>query len=213
MVVAIIDQFPILRSGLKYFLEDHFTGSSIVEYGRVIDIKKKPPELAMDLIIFGLNHNDTTNSILMIRELKSFFPLVKIIGYDEKSVPFMVPNYLNAGCSGYLSKQADLQHLIKCIRDVLSSKQHNTQKMKNLVLEDSYTSANRLKPEIRLTPQEYQVAKYLCEGKSTTWIAREMLRSISTISTIKFRVFRKLHIDNIIMLIDQIENVTIKFRK
>jgi DNA-binding NarL/FixJ family response regulator len=51
-----------------------------------------------------------------------------------------------------------------------------------------------------LTNRESEIAKYLSQGMTTSWIANELGRKASTISTIKHSIFKKMKVDNILEL-------------
>lgn len=207
MKIVIVDKFPILRLGLTLFLKEHFSEATVVELESIGPLKEGTAVDNGDLIILGtvpLSDTDYTDAIC---EIKLLNPRVKFIVYDEFHEAETILSCIEAGANGYLSKEANLIQLKECIREVLKGKKYiGTEAIVSLLNTERATIVRTTFPrqKVQLTAREYEIAKYLSQGKRTGWIASTLDRKASTISTIKSSIFKKLKIDNIMRLRDEI---------
>ncbi|GLU56220.1 LuxR C-terminal-related transcriptional regulator [Dyadobacter frigoris] len=210
MKIAIIDKFPVLRLGVLMFLKDSFSDVTIIESDTILSFNSDFPFEEVDLIILGISQSARANEINAICQIKKRYPAGRFIGYMEKPESATVISYMNTGISGYLSKHAVVSELMECIQFVLKGRRYISQEIIDLILNsDKDINEERItRPKrSRLTPHEYEIAKYLSEGMRTSWIAEVLNRKASTISTIKSTIFKKMQVDNIMKLRDEIEYV------
>lgn len=208
MKIALIDKHPVLRRGLDEILHTHFETATILESDSVIHFRESFPDLYPDMIIIGVGHvgdDKKMNPIIMTRKL---YPKGNVIIYDETLNPSMISRYLKIGVSGYLSKDADLNELIECVKDVASGKRYlNSDAL--LWMLNTINFEKKIKfvtrKNIDLTLREREIAGYLADGMRTSWIAHKLGRKSSTISTIKYNIYKKLDVDNVLALRDVIK--------
>lgn len=208
MKIAIVDKFPVLRLGIVMFLKDSFSDMTVIESDSILSFNKDFPFEEVDLVILGISQPARANEINAINQMKKRHPARRFIGYIEKPEQATVLSFMNAGIDGYLSKQADISEFLECIQLVLKGRRYISQEIIHMIL----NSDKELSEEIisrtkrsRLTPHEYEIARYLSEGMRTSWIAEVLNRKASTISTIKSTIFKKMQVDNIMKLRDEIE--------
>lgn len=193
---AIIDKQPILRTGLRLFLKKYFKDSTILPAENIQSFTPLYTEHKPDLFILGMGIGPKTDSFDSIKIVKKQFPNAVILVYDQKSDATLLPIYLKAGVSGYLSKESDLEELNECINLILAGKQYICRHITEMNLNIAYKIKN---PDI-LSYREYEVASYLSQGMKITWIAHTLGIAISTSSTFKNKIFRKLKVDNVLQL-------------
>lgn len=199
MNIAIIDKYPMLRLGVTNMLSTHFPQAVFVEQDSVESIQQAAFTEDFDLIILGVGQQPASEDIAVLKKLKKLYPLSHVIVYDEKADLVMVSQYFRAGIQGYISKQADPAELIGCIQQVMARQRYVAAEIVDLTLKQ-YGASSSGRSKIMLSPRENQIATFLCEGMSTSAIARALDRKASTISTIKFNIFQKMHVDNVIKL-------------
>ena len=201
MTIALIDKHPILRTGLVFFLKDHFNEATILESDSITTFNESYKDQKPELIILGISQDSSANNLSFINLVKKKYPKSSIVLYDEKPGTSMVFHYLKAGVKGYLSKQNNLTELIDCITDVLKGKRYICNDVLEIILDGNFVEKN-VTPEDNnpLTSREYEIAQYLSQGMKTSLIAQTLGRKMSTISTIKTNIFKKLDVDNILKL-------------
>jgi DNA-binding NarL/FixJ family response regulator len=99
-----------------------------------------------------------------------------------------IQTYLDVGAAGCVSKQADLNTLVKAIRRVA-----------NPAMTPAYTeacAAENSKPEINLSGREEQVLHYIACGFTHSQVARRLGISAHTVDTYVKRIRSKLAVGN-----------------
>lgn len=207
MKIGIIDNFPIVRLGLKFVLKEHYFDATIVELKSPAFFSEQNLG-ADDLIILGMNQAVGADNINVIAQVKKVYPAARLIGYDECMDPSMVITYMHSGLKGYLIKQMDLIKLKECIEEVSAGRTYISHEIMDLILiAERGASKQEIQSShvLRLTAHERKIAYYLTEGMRTNEIANLLGRKASTISTIKSTIFRKLQVENVIKLRDRFE--------
>lgn len=113
------------------------------------------------------------------------------------------------GISGYLYGGQNISELIRCIDQIKEGKNYVSEGILDLLLLCvSSPDADRetRSPKALLTPNEFEVARSLSQGKKVKEIADESGRKCSTISTIKRRIYKKLGIENALHLYDSMRD-------
>lgn len=206
MNIGIIDNFPIVRLGLKFVLKEHYLDAAIVELKSPSFFSEQKLG-ADDLIILGMNQAVGADNMNAIAQVKKIYPTARLIGYDECMDPSMVITYMHSGLKGYLIKQMDLIKLKECIEEVSAGRTYISHEIMDSILmaERSADKHQIQSPIPLLTAHERKIAHYLTEGMGTNEIANLLGRKASTISTIKSTIFRKLQVENVIKLRDRLE--------
>jgi DNA-binding NarL/FixJ family response regulator len=195
--IAIIDRHPILRAGLCAFLKDHLQNSRILLAGNPEHFVALYPGQKPDLFILGLNNGPKINNFGSIKELKTKFPVSSLIVYDEKADPALSRLYIKAGASGYLSKQDELEELQTCLRQVMAGRRYICREVIHI---NVFLNSEAKKKANALSFREYEVASYLSQGMKISWIAKALGIQVSTTSTVKTKIFKKLNIESIVQL-------------
>lgn len=201
MTILVVDKVPIYRYGLATFLKNRFTDALVLESERIISFISNDPDETVNLIVVredSATGSSDGNEVLTAREL---YPAAEIIVFALTIEYKTVIANLNAGISGYFSGIGELEEFAKCIKEVTEGKKYISQDILWVLLDFGQTKkAPKIKQPFALTAHEHRIAEYYCEGKRTKWIAGQLDRKSSTISTIKANIFRKLRVDNVFQL-------------
>lgn len=209
MVFVLIDQYPILRRGLISFLSDRFENVAALELERIRPVSEDF-QGNIDLVIMSIDQSVESEYQYDIDYARKLWPGAALIVYDGEMDSGIALECFRLGVSAYITKDCGLVSLSECIRTVLSGKKYVDEKILSTALFAEGYKLGISKGGNELTANEYEVAKYLSEGKGTSWIAQVTKRKPSTISTIKLHIFQKLGVDNIVKLRDRITRVRIK---
>jgi DNA-binding NarL/FixJ family response regulator len=201
MNVIVACEFPLFRKGILLALKERFKEATIIESEAAPFIPEKCP----DLIINCLN---TSN----LQKIGGWMDITgqncknaKLIVIDLVSNPQNLMFCIKKGVKGYLSQTNSTDDFFMCIERVLKGKKFfNEDLLYDLLLKNSRTSTtlSNEKSFNQLTPNETRIARMLAEGRKISVIARELGKSMSTISTVKSNILRKLNIDNVLHLAD-----------
>ena len=205
--VFLADNQPVVRYGVKSFFEGHSeikisdTASNFEEVTSTLP-KKNFDILVIDLELEGLA------SINYIKSLIKDYPKVKFIIYSNLSEQMFAPNALKTGVSAYVHKNAELQALESAILKVNEGEiVYSDLVKKNLALITKQRKNERLYR--KLSTREIEVLRYLSEGRKNKEIAKTLDLNEKTISTYKLRLLTKLHVTNLVDLVNKAKTLDI----
>jgi DNA-binding NarL/FixJ family response regulator len=207
--IAIIDQYPIVRAGLDFFIKSNFKNASVLESDSLDNLLRARYSLTPDLIIVGTTPEPTKNQCDMIARIRKANGETKVIVYDECPNFSKVSLYFKSGATGYLTKTSGMEELLNCISDVQLGKKYICSKILEVMLSQwsppkADSSVNRLNA---LTPRENEIGNLLMEGNSVSSISLKLNRKMSTVSTIKKNIFKKLGITSLMDLKDSMSRL------
>jgi DNA-binding NarL/FixJ family response regulator len=181
MLLGLIDEVEVVATAAD--------GSEAVEQAR----SQKPDIVLMDLRMPGLEGSQATREI--IASLPETRVLVLTTYADDE---YLFPA-LQAGASGYLTKDATAEEIESAIRAVAAGQTHLDpvvqQRLVNVVL-DKAGAATGSGPDLasqrdELTPREIEVLKLIAAGLSNGEIAEHLVVSHATVKTHVNRIFYK----------------------
>jgi len=183
--VLIVDDHPLVRRGIKTFLDvyDDIEVIGEAENGReALEMckKNKPDIVLMDLIMPEVNGIEATKEIV---KNWSYIKVVTLTSFVDKK---LIEDSLKAGAIGYVLKNISGDKLVATIRDADKGKSTLSSEASDFLI------SNIKKPPVadyQLTSQEKNILACLVEGLPNKKIARKLVLSLSTV---------KFHVSNII---------------
>ncbi len=205
--LCLADNHPVVHYGMKsYFKENsdfNFVGV-VNNLDSLIDILSKK---VIDAAIIDLELEGLT-SISALKSLVDEFPDTKIILFTNLSEQIYAPNALKAGISGYVHKSAKMDVLENAIHKATEGEVvYSDAVKKNLALLTKGKKSERLYR--KLSSREIEVLRYLSEGKKNKEIAKLLDLNEKTISTYKLRLLTKLHVTNLVDLVNKAKTLEI----
>ena len=202
MTIAIIDKYPIVQSGIQLVLKAHIGITNILVSDGVATFYQKYKNEKPELIIISLSQQQGVSHFQTLGFLKQFYPLSPAILYDEPVETSIAHKYFQLGITGYVAKTDALTELIICAQKVINGGCYISTDVTNAFVQDISTFKNKdgKKMNTRLTSRENEIATYLVNGQKTSEIARNLQRKVSTISTIKASIFKKMKVSDILKL-------------
>jgi DNA-binding NarL/FixJ family response regulator len=197
--VLIADDHTILREGLKQLFA--LTGDIVVA-GEAVNgaqVNDAIQQANFDLILLDMNLPGVNgiDLIALIRRQAGHLPILVLSMHNEVQV---VRGALNAGASGYLTKDSDPEVLVAAIRTVVGGGRVIEHHLAELMAFDSSNSSRYL-PHEALSTRELEVLRLLGGGMTINEIAEQLLISNKTVSTHKARLMHKMNIDNNVELV------------
>jgi two-component system, NarL family, response regulator LiaR len=189
--VLIVDDHPVVRQGLRTFLElqDDLEVVGEAENGTAAlgHVRCQAPDVVlMDLVMPDLDGIEAT------RAIRAASPSTKVIvltsfADDDKIFPA-----IRAGAAGYLLKDTRPQELADAIRRVHAGEALLHSKVAaRLMQEVSFDEHQALE---QLTERELDVLRLIARGLSNKLIARELVVSEKTVKTHVSNILAKLHL-------------------
>lgn len=194
--VVLAEEQPAMRHAVRSLLDaEHYVVVGEVADG--LEAYSQTLALKPDLLILALRLK-RLGGLEVIRRLRRRRAKVKILVLTAADSEHFIGLCMQAGASGFVSKQDDLGGLLLALKAVA---QGHTFFPGGAAAQSAgtLTEADQIGS---LSPRELTVLHYLASGYANSAIAREMALSDRTVSTYKVRLFRKLNIRNLVELID-----------
>ena len=187
--LLIVDDHPIIRRGLKEVLRPE-PDIAVLEAPNAREALNQLKENEVDLVVLdldmpGMNGIDLLNEIK--RRNKNVSVLVLSV-YPEEQIAVRV---LKAGASGFVSKEAAAEQLVKAIRRILRGGKHISERVADLLLTHLKNSNDGPVHE-KLSDREFQILCLFGEGKTIKEIAATLCLSSPTVSTYRARILNKM---------------------
>lgn len=190
--ILLADDHSMIRKGLKLQLQLSLGYTDIHEVGTCVDlmkelIKKKYTHLILDIIL------SDGSSLEIIPNIRKVYPSLNILVFSMQPAEVYGEAVKQYGINYYLSKSVGEEEILQLLEKFL----HNeTPVKKNNGL--SYQG----NPFTSLAPRELEILHYVLKGVGTKEIGETLNLKMSTISTLKNRVFEKTHTSNLKELIE-----------
>ena len=196
--ILLADDHQLFRDALHVMLEKETSIQVVAETGdglEVVDLSQKtlPDVVCMDISMPGMNGIETT------RRLLANCPDIKVIGLSAFTDQRYICEMLDAGASGYITKAAAGEQLLRAIRTVLQGQKY--------LCPDAATALSRTQPEkpnpsntaptSSLGPRERQVLQLVAEGHTSTQIAGHLQMAPSTVEVHRRNIMRKLGLHSV----------------
>jgi len=195
--ILLIEDNRLLREGLTAMLKKQEDMSVVETVGNgenivVIMEKFKPDVLLLDL---GLRNRSSLN---LVKLVKKDFSASKIIVMDLIPLQTDVLEFVQAGVSGFILKDATVNDFLKTIRSVVKGLQvlppNLTGSLFSQIVEHAVSGSNpsALIESVRMTKREKQVIELISEGHSNKEIAQELHLSTYTVKSHVHNILEKL---------------------
>ena len=195
MRIIIADDHIVVRKGLKLMLLEGFPGAEILDVPDAEDLIKKVIKEDWDIVITDLNMPGRSglDALVQIKQIKPNLPVLVMSLSPEDQYALRV---LKAGASGYITKDAPPEELIKAIQQVKLGKKYITptiaEKLTSFFDDDQPEKA----AHENLSDREFDVLKMLAAGKSVSEISEHLFLSVTTVSTYRSRIISKMGLKN-----------------
>lgn len=189
--VLIIDDQALVRTGLRHILEQSSEISKIAEASSGEAALSRCRKTRPDIVLLSVNLPGLTGFELT-RKLKCINQAINIIVLAAHAKPPYPARLLDAGASGYLTRDCDAEELLQAIRVVAGGQRYiGSEAAKQLAL-SMLSGASGESPFEDLSAREMEVMLKLTDGRRIPDIASLMCLSPKTVSTYKYRILGKL---------------------
>jgi len=187
--ILIADDHDIVRAGFAQFIADQgdmkVTGEASTGDEVIALIRRDQFDVV--LLDISMPHKNGIDCLRVIRQINPTLPVLMLSGYPEEHYAV---NLLRSGASGYISKNAPPEELMRAIRVVARGKRYLSETAADLVSAELAHPTDKKLHET-LSEREFQIFRKLAAGQSPTEIAEELHLSVKTVSTYRARVLEK----------------------
>jgi len=194
--VLIVDDHPIVRSGLRLILTAESDIEVVGEASDGKEGKERTEALHPNVVLMDISMPNV-DGLSATRQIKSEFPEVQILVLSIHRSDEYFFEMLKAGASGYILKTAKAEELLEAIRVVNKGEVFlyptMAQKLVQgfLKLTDWENQTNNL-----LSPREKEILFLIAEGYSLKNIAEKLVISPSTVYSHRSNLMNKLGLSN-----------------
>jgi DNA-binding NarL/FixJ family response regulator len=194
MRILIADDHSLIVEGLTRILLDVYPFAEIESVANADLLYKKSILEKWDIIITDICMPGSS-VIDTIKQLKLNAPQTPILVLTMYAAEHYAVRCIRAGASGFVTKESSPYELIAAIKQILSGKKYFTQNVAEILADTMEEKYESLTHEL-LSDREFEVMKYISEGKSISEIGEILNLNINTVSTYRARVMEKMSFKN-----------------
>jgi two-component system, NarL family, invasion response regulator UvrY len=194
ITVMLVDDHPVVCDGYRRLLETEPDIKVVAEAGNAetgcIQYKKHAPDVVvLDLSMPGIG------GLEAIRRIKAYDPDAHILIFSMHNSEAMVSHALQAGATGYLTKQGGMGQMVKAVRQVARGEPYIDAEHAGGAENGSAPAAPE-DPLHVLSTREFQLFKLMAEGHSISGIAATLCISSKTVGVHHANIMKKLGLHN-----------------
>jgi two-component system invasion response regulator UvrY len=199
ITVLLIDDHPVVCDGYRRLLETEPDIRVVAEAGSgetgCAQYKKHAPDVVvLDLSMPGIGGLET------IRRIRAYNPEARILIFSMHTGDAMVSHALQAGATGYLTKQGGMGQMVEAVRQVARGRQFVDAEYAGGA-EGRGVSAAPEDPLRVLSRREFQLFRLIAEGHSPSEIAATLCISPKTVGVHHTNIMKKLGFHNTSQLV------------
>jgi two-component system, NarL family, nitrate/nitrite response regulator NarL len=195
--VAIVDDHPLTRKGVRAALEESAKFRVVAEGGSASDAIAIAKAHEPDLMLLDINMPG--GGVEAAQTIGTMTPAIKLIMLTVYDNMANVRASLQAGAVGYVLKGIDGDEMIAIIQKVLDGAKHLSPELAVKLLMETDTlrrPAGVEAPTSTLTERESQIHALIGKGISNRDIAEQLSLSEATIKQYASQLFKKLKVKN-----------------
>jgi DNA-binding NarL/FixJ family response regulator len=190
--IAIVDDHPMVRAGLRQFLTDQADFAVVAEAadGREVIGILRDAEVDVIIMDIAMPGQSGVDALAAVRARAPDLPVLILSGYAEAHYATML---LRLGASGYLSKDCDPEDIVTAVRTVCRGRKYISVGVAEQ-LAQGLGAGSEQALHAQLSERELQVFLRLAKGETIGAIAVSISLSVKTVSTYRTRIMEKLQL-------------------
>jgi DNA-binding NarL/FixJ family response regulator len=197
--ILLADDHKILREGLSAILAKK---SDLDVVGHAADGQEavqKARQLQPDAVVMDINM-PTLDGIQATRQIRAQNDRIEVVILSIYATKEHVFQALHAGAKGYLLKETAGLEVVDAIRSIHAGRRYLCEKISDLMIEDYLDQRTRSpdsSPLDELSHREREILPLIVDGYSSAEIAERLHLAVSTVSTYRSRLMKKLGIKDV----------------
>lgn len=195
--ILLIEDNRLLREGIDALLNKQTDMNVVTTVGNGENILALVDKLNPNIVLLDLGLR-SQNSLQIVKLIKSNFKEIKIIVMDLIPLQTDVFEFVQAGVSGFMLKDINVDEFLKTIRSVYEGTQvlppHLTGSLFSQIVEHAIngTSPSKIEESVRMTKREKQVIELIANGNTNKEIAQQLHLSTYTVKSHVHNILEKL---------------------
>jgi len=194
--VLLIEDNRLLREGITAMLNEQPDIRAVSATGNG-DAREKAEKIKPQVVLLDLGLR-SQNSLRIAETIKKRFPRAEIVVMDLMPAQAEIIEFVKAGVSGFILKDATIEDFLHTIRSVAKGRKvlppSMTGSLFSHIVEYAVQAgkADRLMKAVRLTKREHEVVDLIARGMSNKEIARELNVAVHTVKSHVHNTLEKL---------------------
>ena len=189
--ILLVDDHPIVRQGIKQVLAGAFEPALVGEAANAEEGLNEVRSTEWDVMVLDLTLPGLSG-LDLLKDLRRERPALPVLVLSMHPADQFARRALNAGASGYLTKDSAPTELVKAVSELMAGRRYmNAAVVEELVTRQQPEHAAR--PHEVLSDREYQVLRMIASGLTVSQVAARLSLSVKTISTYRARVLDKMN--------------------
>ncbi len=188
--ILLADDHEVVRQGLRTFLEQELPSAIIGEAQSADEVAGQLSVRRWDLLVLDLSMPGRSG-LDVLAEVKRTQPSIRVLFLSMYPEAHFAVRVLQAGASGYVSKDSGRDEFIRAVRTVLQGKKYISATLAEAIASGLGGDSTKPPHEL-LTDREYEVMRAIAAGKSATEIAQALSISVKTVTTHRRRILDKM---------------------
>ena len=201
--VFLADDHGVVREGLRAYLDAEPGITVIGEADNGRDAVRKIATLQPDVAVLDIGMPDF-NGIEATEHVNDRHTSTRVIILSMHATNEHVFRALQAGASGFVTKESAGKELINAVRAVSVGHRYLSQRISDQLVDDYVERRETSEDESplnELSEREQQILKQLVNGKTTSEISESLSLSTTTVNTYRSRLMKKLNIGDLPTLV------------
>jgi DNA-binding NarL/FixJ family response regulator len=188
--ILLVDDHPIVRQGIKQVLAGAFHPALVGEAANAEEGITEVRNTEWDVMVLDLTLPGASGMDLL-KDLRRERPALPVLVLSMHPADQFARRVMNAGASGYLTKDSAPTELVKAVGEVIAGRRYrNSATVDEIDLQQHPERSQR--PHELLSDREYQVLRMIASGLTVSQISARLSLSVKTISTYRARVLEKM---------------------
>ena len=189
--ILLVDDHPVVRQGIKQILADAFCPAQVGEAANAEEVMSEIKNTEWDVMVLDLSLPGTSG-LDLLKDLRRERPTLPVLVLSMYPPDQFARRAMNAGASGYLTKDSNPNELVKAVGEVVAGRRYlNPAVIEELV--SNLQPERGQRPHEVLSDREYQVLRMIASGLTVSQAAIRLSLSVKTVSTYRARVLEKMN--------------------
>lgn len=191
--VMLVDDHPVLRSGLKTLLSMESDLEVVAEAPDGKSAVDMACEVSPDVVLMDVSMPNLGGAEATQRMLKSN-PALRILALSAHEEATFARLLLDAGAAGYALKRSACDELVRAVRIVASGGTYVDPSIAGPLVSGQRRHTPGLMPTVTLSEREVEVIRLVAQGHTSKEMAASLGLSPRTLETYKARAMSKLNL-------------------
>lgn len=196
----IVDDHALFRNGLKLLLSSYDNFKVVYEACNGKDFLETIDLIPVDLVLLDISMPEMDGIEAASIAIKKY-PDLKIITLTMYGEEEYYSKMMEAGVSGFLLKDSDIDEVYTAICNVIDGKSYFSQKLLQNLINDLKSSNKEPKETSELSDRDIEIIRLICDGLSNTEIAEKLFLSKRTIEKYRANILEKTNSKNTASLV------------